>query len=167
MAGRQHRRHKKPEQLSTALEDYLETILRLEDARGEVRVSNIAERLGVRLPPVTRAVQALDRQGYVIHEARREVRLTEKGRRMAAALSHRHEDVAYFLTEVLGVPPSVAEADTCQVEHGISAETAQRLHEFLEHYQALDSAARQRLRPDGGDAAFAFLPSGRTHGWRA
>lgn len=153
--------------LSTAHEDYLETILRLSEEQGEVRISDIAERLGVRLPPVTRAIQALAQQGHVEHEARRDVQLTDEGRRMAEALSHRHADIVVLLAQVLGVRPEVAEEDACQIEHGISPETAQRLHEFLEHHAGLDERTRERLRPDRVQLAFRHLPAGRSAGWRA
>ena len=159
--------------ISTAQEDYLETIYHLAEQQekgeeqGGVRVTDIADRLGVRLPPVTRAVQALDRLGLVNREERRQVRLTELGRRMAEALAHRHSDIVYLLTDILGVAPEAAEADACQMEHGISPETAQRLHEFLEHFNSLDPRSRDRLRADKARAAFQFLPEGRGAGWRA
>lgn len=160
--------------ISTAQEDYLETIYRLEREQGEngpeqggIRVTDIADRLGVRLPPVTRTVQALHKLGLVSREERRQVRLTELGRQTAAALAHRHSDILYLLTEILGVEPEVAEADACQMEHGISPQTAQRLHEFLEHYNSLDPENRDLLRADKARAAFRFLPEGRGAGWRA
>lgn len=152
---------------SAAQEDYLETIFALEQERDEVLVSEIAERLGVQRPPATRAVQALRRMGYVEHEARRKVQLTELGRSVAEALTHRHSDLLYLLTEVLSVPSEVAEADTCQMEHGISPLTAQRLHEFLEHYNALDEQSKANLRAGNSTAAFHFLPDGKGAGWRA
>ena len=154
--------------MSAALEDYLEIILALEPDDGDgVRITDIAEKLGVRPPPVTRAVQALLRLGYVSHEPRRTVRLTDTGREMAAALHHRHRDIYRFLTRVLGVQSDVAEADTCQIEHGLSAETAQRLHEFLEHVDSLDDTTRRRMRPVKRKEAFGNLPQGLTSGWRA
>jgi DtxR family Mn-dependent transcriptional regulator len=153
--------------LSTAQEDYLETIHKLSGDTGSVRITDIAERLGVRLPPVTRAVQGLEKLGFVERQERREVRLTESGRRRAEALVHRHADLVYLLTEVLGVPKRAAEQDTCQMEHGISAVTAQRLHEFLEHFKSLDEEARSLFRADAASAAFRFLPGGKSSGWRA
>ena len=152
---------------SASQEDYLETIFALEQERDVVLASEIAERLGVQRPPATRAVQALQRMGYVEHEARREVRLTEVGRSVAEALTHRHSDLLYLLTEVLCIPLDVAEADTCQMEHGISPLTAQRLHEFLEHYNALDEESKANIRAGNSTAAFHFLPDGKGAGWRA
>ncbi len=160
--------HADGESLSTSQEDYLETIYKLEDEQGgEVRVTDIAARLDVRLPPVTRAVQALQRLGLVEHEERRKVCLTHRGRRLAAALAHRHADLVYLLTTVFGVGPAVAEADTCQMEHGVSAETAQRLHEFLVVFEKLDEATRRKLRNHTESAAFRFLPDSKGSGWRA
>ncbi|HLU49088.1 MAG TPA: metal-dependent transcriptional regulator [Planctomycetota bacterium] len=153
--------------LSTAHEDYLETIHQLSEELEIVRVTDIASRLGVKLPSVTRAVQALRRQGFVAHEARRDVRLTASGRRMAEALSHRHADLVRFLVEVLGVPADIAEADTCQMEHGLSAESAQRLHEFLDHLQGLDPSTLRKLRPERSAHEFEHLPDGKSAGWRA
>jgi Mn-dependent DtxR family transcriptional regulator len=164
---RARRTRASPEQISTAQEDYLETILHLSRELEIVRVSDIATRLGVRLPSVTRAVQTLRRDGWVAHEARREVRLTDRGRRMAEALSHRHIDLVRFLVDVLDLPEDVAENDTCQMEHGLSSVTAQRLHEFLLHFRALDDATKRKLRPDRAADAFAHLPEGKSAGWRA
>ena len=156
-------------ELPTSQEDYLETIHNLareQDDEG-VRVTDIAERLRLKLPPVTRAVQALEKLGFVERDGRRLVRLTDVGRRMAEALVHRHADLVYLLTEVLGVPHEVAEGDTCQMEHGISPLTAQRLHEFLEHYKELDEETRDALRAEHARSAFRFLPEGKGSGWRA
>ena len=152
---------------SASQEDYLETILQLERERDQVILSDIAERLGVARPPATRAVQALQRMGFVEHEARRDVSLTPIGRRIAEALAHRHADLVFLLTEILGVPAEVAEADTCQMEHGLSPLTAQRLHEFLEHYATLDEKTRAALRAGESTAEFEFLPKGKQAGWRA
>jgi len=153
--------------LSIAQEDYLETIYKLSLEKGTVRVTDVAKRLGVRRPPVTRAVQSLEKLGFVERDDRREIVLTARARRLASALAHRHSDLFFFLSDVLGVDASTAEADTCQMEHGISPETAQGLHEFLEEYSQLDIETRKRLRGNSENAEFGFLPRGRGSGWRA
>ncbi|MEM7230750.1 MAG: metal-dependent transcriptional regulator [Planctomycetota bacterium] len=157
--------------LSSSQEDYLETISDLSDELEVVRISDIAGRLGVKAPPVTRAVQELCRQGLLIHVVRREVRLTERGRKLALALSHRHHDIVTLLTDVLGVDDETAEADACKIEHGLSPTSAQRLHEFLEHISRLDGTTRKRLRARRTRSVFDDLPEGqaesRGSGWRA
>ncbi|MBI4586053.1 MAG: metal-dependent transcriptional regulator [Planctomycetes bacterium] len=153
--------------LSTSEEDYLETIFHMEQEQKTVLVSEIASRVGVQRPPATRAVQALQRKGFVEHKARCEVRLTSLGRSIAEALIHRHADLFYLLVQVFGVPPEIAEADTCKMEHGISPHTAQRLHEFLEHYKGLGGNIRAHLKAGKISSAFQFLPHGKGSGWRA
>ena len=153
--------------LSPAQEDYIETIFNLTGELEKVRVTDIAERLGVRMPAVTRAVQSLEKIGMVSRDDVQGIRLTSIARKLAGALGHRHSDLVFFLTEVLGVDENIAEADTCQMEHGISPETAQSLHEFLKEYASLDEKTRQQLRSSTTKAEFRFLPDGKGSGWRA
>ncbi len=84
---------------------------------------------------------------------------------------HRHDDLQRFFTEVLGVQSAVAEADACQVEHGLSAETSQRLHEFLLFLDDMPDGERAVIRRFLRPAArtgkeFDDLPESKTMGWR-
>jgi Mn-dependent DtxR family transcriptional regulator len=60
---------------------------------------------------------------------------------------------------VLGVDPAQAERDTCVLEHGLSAQSAQALHEFLVRWD--DSPlSRSQLGPQTpGNSAAAEEPS--------
>ena len=153
--------------LSTAQEDYIETIFNLSGELDKVRVTDIAERLGVRMPAVTRAVQGLEKLRMIERDDGRGICLTSLARKLAGALVHRHSDLVTFLTEVLGVDERTAEADTCQMEHGISPETAQSLHEFLKEYARLDEKTREQLRSSRTESEVRFLPDGQGSGWRA
>jgi Mn-dependent DtxR family transcriptional regulator len=147
--------------LSPAQQDYLEALYRLASAaeggehaprRGRqadslsgVRITDLAAALGTRLPTVVRTVARLRELGMVEQEQRGQVHLTDQGMRLAAQLAHRHSDVVYLLYAVLGVPAKRAEMEGCLIEHGLSAETAQRLHLFLERWDGLSDAQRARL----------------------
>jgi DtxR family Mn-dependent transcriptional regulator len=153
-------------------EDYLEIIfgLALESGAG-VRTTDIAERLGCKLPTVTRTIRKMVQAGFVEHETRGLIRLTQSGRRAAQDLAHRHADTVTFLVGVLGLTREEAEVDACQVEHGLSPLAAQRLHEFLEHVQSLDENQRDVITRFARKRSikvtdFAHLPAGRTAGWR-
>jgi DtxR family Mn-dependent transcriptional regulator len=159
--------------LTAAQQDYLEAIYRLELVDGDsgVRISDIAAHLGTRLPTVTRTVQKLTALGFVAHDARKAVRLTEHGRKVAGEILHRHKDLVVFFTRILGLEKSEAENDVCQIEHGFSGKAAQRLHEFLLYHMALDESERElfdrfRAEATSGKRDFRNLPSGRTVGWR-
>lgn len=160
--------------LTAAQQDYIEVIFRLERRPNSdgVRISAIAESLGTRLPTVTRTVQRLTTLGLVRHDARREVALTARGRRIAREIVHRHEDLVRFFVTIFGLSVTEAERDACQIEHGLSGKASQRLHEFLEHVQQLSESDRHVITgylrsASGGSKDFENLPDRRTDGWRS
>jgi DtxR family transcriptional regulator, Mn-dependent transcriptional regulator len=159
--------------LTAVQEDYLEAICRLGTESGPdgIRISDIAGSLGTRLPTVTRTVRRLVELGLLHHPLRGRVGLSSRGRKMAVEIVHRHEDTVRFFVEVLGVSPTNAERDACQIEHGISAGTAQRMHDFLEHFNALSRSDRQKMtafRKDEQNKTekFRTLTRLRVNGWR-
>ena len=58
------------------------------------------------------------------------IELTEKGARVAALVLGRHVVLKAFLLK-LGVSERIAEKDACLMEHVLSAETMERVQEFL------------------------------------
>jgi DtxR family Mn-dependent transcriptional regulator len=157
--------------LTAAQQDYVEVIYRLEQSSARIRVTDIAAELGTRLPTVTRAVQRLTLLGLVQHANRQDVRLTTSGRRIATEVAHRHDDLVQFFVEYLGLHRRQAESDVCQIEHGLSATTAQRFHEFLEYVEGLPVEYRSTLktfvrRATHGRKDFRNLPDHKISGWR-
>ncbi len=160
-------------QLTIAPQDYLETILRLQQdsTDKQVRITDIALALGTRLPTVTRTIQRLTALGLTEHPDRGGVTLTTTGLTIAAEITHRHEDLHDFFHLVLGLPEQISEQDTCQIEHGLSEESAQRLHEFMEYFHALDARGRklfEEFHTQAGKSKGEFknIPEIKTAGWR-
>jgi DtxR family Mn-dependent transcriptional regulator len=121
--------------LSSHLEDYLETIFHLCREEGVARVKNIAERLEVTNPTVVGAIKKLKRRKLVCQEPYGYIRLTEQGERIAGAIIQRHQVVSRFLENILGLDSKTAAFDACRIEHAVSPETVRRLHavaEFIE-----------------------------------
>jgi DtxR family Mn-dependent transcriptional regulator len=112
--------------MTQSLEDYLEMVSFLSDD-GEVRVTDIASRLGVSKPSVLTAVKTLELQGLLEHERYRSVTLTQKGAIKASEIRDRHSFLTSFLHDVLGVSPEVAEDDACKMEHILSEETLKKM----------------------------------------
>lgn len=104
-------------------EDYLETILILSQEKAYVRSVDVAERLGVTKPSVSRAISLLRTAG-MIHMDPRDgaLTLTEEGRQVAEHVYDRHRLLTNVLT-MLGVDKEVAAHDACRIEHVISEET--------------------------------------------
>ncbi len=61
-----------------SMEDYLERIYLLMSEKGYARVSDIAEHLGVHPSSVTKMVQKLDREEYLVYEKYRGLMLQKR-----------------------------------------------------------------------------------------
>ena len=112
--------------LTSAMEDYLEAVLMMQQRHGYVRCVDVAEHLGVKKPSVSRAVKELSKSGHLVKNADGTLSLTETGLQLAEQIYEKHR----FFTERLiaaGVDPKTAEQDACEIEHAISAESFQKL----------------------------------------
>lgn len=107
---------------SEMAEDYVELIAELIEAHGEARPVDIAERLGVKAPTVTKNISRLKQAGLVRREKYRSVFLTERGQALAEACRRRHRIVVAFL-QSLGIDEVTAERDAEGIEHHVSEAT--------------------------------------------
>ncbi len=159
--------------LTAVQQDYIETIYRLslEGNDKKLRITDIAEALGTKLPTVTRTIKKLAEFEYVHHESHGGVLLTPKGTKVAEELAHLHNDLILFFTEILGLTKKQAMIDACQTEHAFSSISAQKLHEFLIYYRNLSKSEQEiisrfkQIKTKKNE--FKNLHSNPTSGWRA
>ena len=104
-------------------ENYLETILLLQQRNGNVHSIDIAAAMNFSKPSVSRAMGILKKNGYIIMRPDGQIILTESGFSKASSVLDRHQTLAKFLASYLNVPPDIAEKDACRIEHIISPET--------------------------------------------
>jgi DtxR family Mn-dependent transcriptional regulator len=114
-----------------ATEEYLETILELEEAGVPALRARIVERLGVSAPSVSETVGRLEREGYLVVGKDRIMRLTETGRRYATSMVRRHRLAERLLVDVLQVPWHEVHEEACRLEHAISERLEQHLVRLL------------------------------------
>ena len=107
---------------SEKAEDYDEQIAEFNETRGEARPIEIAERLGVKPPTVTKNISRLKSAGLVRRERYRAIFLTEQGQALAEACRRRHRIVVAFLLS-LGIDEETAERDAEGIEHHVSDKT--------------------------------------------
>jgi DtxR family transcriptional regulator, Mn-dependent transcriptional regulator len=117
--------------LSPHMEMYLKAMLVLDVDGAPVRAKDLAAKLGLSRPSVTKAVASLARSGYLTHEPYHLVALTPKGRQLGREVMRRHQILRAFLTGVLGVPAEIADEDSCALEHVVSRSTLTALTDFL------------------------------------
>ena len=117
--------------ISPSLENYLETVLVLEKDDPAVRLTDIANRLGVSKASANRAQGLLKKAGLIEQERYGTITLTVKGRRAANDVYMRHRVIKEFLIKVLHINEETAERDACRMEHVVSKETMARLAEYM------------------------------------
>ena len=107
------------------VEDYMRTIYRLRK-NGLVRGAYIARELGVSKPTVSVALREMEAAGYLTVRHDRTIELTEKGEAIGKSVIERNNVLFGLLTD-LGVDKRIADADACNMEHGISDESLRAL----------------------------------------
>lgn len=117
--------------VSPSLEDYLEVILDLHEENGKIRVTDLAEKMGVAKSSVNQAVFKLVELGLLLHERYGPLQLTAQGEALARKVRGRHEILKRFFRDTLGVDPQTAEEDACRIEHFISQSTMEKLVDYL------------------------------------
>lgn len=107
--------------LSPSLEDYLEEIYRFSVSNNIVRVTDISQKLQVKLPSVTRALGKLRAGGYITYQRYGMIGLTDKGRQTGAYLVERNTLLQDFLRTIYAGCDVAAEAEA--MEHYLSRTT--------------------------------------------
>jgi len=112
------------------IEDYVELIADLLQAKGEARAVELAQRMGVTQATVGKMIRRLDEAGLVTSQPYRSIFLTDAGIRMAQVSRKRHLVVLRFL-RALGVSETTARQDAEGVEHHVSEETLELMQRFV------------------------------------
>src|SRR5690606_39515469 len=98
-----------------SIEDYLERIYELVEEKGYARVSDIASSLDVQPSSVTRMLQRLDDQEFLVYEKYRGLVLTAKGQELGRRIKERHQLLEDFL-RLLGVNEEDVQRDVEGIE---------------------------------------------------
>ena len=114
------------------VEEYLE-VLRIfrEEGRELVKISWIAERLGIAKPSVVQMLKKMQVQNYVKYLPHRGVELTSKGNGVGTRILRNHRVMEAFVRGTVG-----AELDGkvgCAIEHHMSEDFTNTLCTWLKH----------------------------------
>ena len=118
-----------------SMEDYIEQIYLLIEEKGYARVSDIAEALNVHPSSVTKMVQKLDKDEYL---------LTLKGKKIGKRLVYRHELLEQFM-RIIGVDESKIYNDVEGIEHHLSWEAIDRIGDLVQYFEQ-DELRIEKLR---------------------
>ena len=118
-------------EMHDATEEYLETILELEEEGITPIRARLVERLKVSAPAVSEQVNRLVGGGYTELMDDRSLRLTKKGRDLATSVVRRHRLAERLLVDVIGLEWEKVHREADRWEHAISADVEQKLVELL------------------------------------
>lgn len=114
-----------------SMEMYLETVYRLENSHGHAHVGEIAERLDVSKPSVTKAMRQLNEQGLIDREKYGTITLTPKGVEISEAVYRRHVMLEHFLMHALELSTKQAAENACRIEHFIDEDMVCAIEKYL------------------------------------
>ncbi len=119
-------------ELIDTTEMYLRTVFELVEEGVPPLRARIAERLKQSGPTVSQTVSRMERDGLLVVDADRQLRLTPHGLALATRVMRRHRLAERLLTDVIGLETALAHAEACRWEHVISTEVERRLVALLQ-----------------------------------
>jgi DtxR family Mn-dependent transcriptional regulator len=119
-------------EISSSLEDYLETIYLLVQEQGFARVKDVARARDVKAASVSIALRRLADLALVRYERREYIALTPEGEKAGRRVLSRHRLLTRFFEEVLMMEAKAASEQACVMEHSLTDEAMDGMARFLE-----------------------------------
>ncbi|GAA0732900.1 metal-dependent transcriptional regulator [Clostridium oceanicum] len=115
-----------------SMEMYLETIYILERDYNHAHGVEIAKRLGVSKPSVTKAMNLLKEKGLINKEHYGTITLTKEGREISKKIYNNHKLISMFLQKSLNLDFDEASENACRIEHIISDKMLNAIKQYLD-----------------------------------
>ncbi|MCE8424180.1 MAG: metal-dependent transcriptional regulator [Candidatus Methanoperedens sp.] len=112
------------------IEEYLESIYKLQQEKHPVSTSRLAEHLKLSPPSVSEMIRKLSGKDLISH-SEKGICLTEHGKTIAKKVIRRHRLSERLLTDILGFKWDEVHEEACRLEHAISPEMEERISESL------------------------------------
>jgi len=117
---------------NTSKEDYLSVIYKYPDENGEIKANTIAEKLQISNAAVTDMLKKLSKDGYIVYEKYKGIKLTPIGEDYAKNMVRRHRIWEVFLHQVVGMPWDQVHDEAHNLEHSCSDRLINRMEEMLD-----------------------------------
>jgi len=118
---------------SPSVEDYIKAIYTAQNAATHVTTQELAERMRVSAPAVSKMLKRLTQLRLALHTPYHGVKLSETGEKMALEIIRHHRLLERYLTEALGYSWEDVHAEAERLEHHISEEFEERIDALLGH----------------------------------
>src|SRR6478752_7810165 len=108
-------------------EEYLESILAIEEEGVVPMRARLVERLGLSAAAVSETIGRLSDHGFVELHGDRSLHLTDKGRSLATTVVRRHRLAERLLVDVIGLEWEKVHREADRWEHAISTDVEEKL----------------------------------------
>lgn len=117
--------------VSKALEEYLKTMYVLKKQNGNIRVTDVANKMNCTKPSVNKALYHLKDNGLVNYESYGTIELTVEGENLAKKVLEAYDIVYVFLKDVLNLESNKAESEAEKIKSAITDETINQLAKYV------------------------------------
>ena len=117
--------------ISKALEEYLKTMYVLQKQNGNIRVTDIAEKMECSKPSVNKAINNLKEHKLVNYESYGTIELTEEGTNLAKKILEAYDITYLFFKDVLNLDQKQAEEEAEKIKLSISDNTINELARYV------------------------------------
>ena len=135
-------RAKATERISTAAENYLQSLYKLKEEGLRPSAHNLTEYIrrlpreegvGTSLPSILGMLRRMAKEGLVTIKPNKEVELTERGEVAAESIARRHRLAERLVVDILGLDLHRAHIEAHRLEHAISPELEECIQQKLGH----------------------------------
>lgn len=117
--------------VSKALEEYLKTMYVLKKQNGNIRVTDIANKMNCTKSSVNKAIYNLKDNGLLNYESYGTIELTQEGEDLAKKVLEAYDIVYLFLKDVLDIEEEKAEKEAEKIKVAITDETINKLAKYV------------------------------------
>ena len=109
--------------ITKSLEEYLKTMYVLKKQNGNIRVTDIANKMNCSKPSVNKALNNLKEEKLINYETYGTIELTEDGENLAQKILETYDIVYIFLKEVLNLEEEQAKTEAERIKSVIEDDT--------------------------------------------
>ncbi len=117
--------------ISKSLQEYIKTMYVLKKQNGNIRVTDIADKMNCSKPSVNKALNNLKDTGLIHYETYGTIELTENGEELAKKLLEAYDIVYLFLKDVLNLQADEAKNEAEKIKSAISDNTINGLARYV------------------------------------
>ena len=117
--------------ISKSSEEYLKTMYILKQQNGNVRVTDIAQKMNCTKPSVNKAIYNLKDEGLLNYESYGTIELTDSGENLAKKILEAYDIVYVFLKDVLNLEEVDAKKEAERIKLAITDKTINKLAKYV------------------------------------